>query len=120
MGRKALLFPGQGAQKVGMGKDFYEKFPAAKDIMDSASGILGWDLPNVCFEGPQEELDRTARSQPAMMVVSIAMLEAAKKVRPELFEDVEAAAGLSLGEYSALVAAEALKFEDAVRLVDKR
>lgn len=120
MAKKAILFPGQGAQKVGMGKDFYDKFSVSRQIMDSASDILGWDLPKVCFEGPEEELNRTARSQPAMMVVSLAMLEAVKESQPEFIENIEAAAGLSLGEYSALVAAGVLKFQDAVKLVDKR
>ncbi len=125
----ALLFPGQGAQYVGMGKLLYEQFPIARQTFDEADQILGWKLSNLCFEGPQEKLTETANSQPAILTASVA----AWRVFKERFVDVgagpcarlsakprarpTAAAGLSLGEYSALVAAEAMPFSDALRIV---
>lgn len=120
MGKTALLFPGQGAQKVGMGRDFYESRPASRKVFDHARQVLGWDIANLCFEGPQNELDKTARSQPAMLTVSVAILRAMAEEMPEVAARVEAAAGLSLGEYSALVAAGAIDFDDALRLVERR
>jgi [acyl-carrier-protein] S-malonyltransferase len=113
----AYLFAGQGAQAVGMGKDLAAAFPKAKDLFDRASAILGFDLAKVCFEGPAEELNRTDRCQPALLVHGIACLEvAARKGLPP----AEAAAGLSLGEYTAHVYAGSLTFEDGVRLLQKR
>jgi len=109
----AYLFAGQGAQAVGMGKDL----PAARPLFDRASAILGFDLAKVCFEGPAEELNRTDRCQPALLVHGIACLEVAKA---KGFPDAEAAAGLSLGEYTAHVFAGSLTFEDGVRLLQKR
>jgi [acyl-carrier-protein] S-malonyltransferase len=109
----AYLFAGQGAQKVGMGKDL----PGAKPLYDRASELLGFDLAKVSFEGPPEELNRTDRCQPALLVHGIACLEVAKaKGLPE----AEAAAGLSLGEYTAHVHAGSLTFEDGVRLLQQR
>lgn len=113
----AYLFAGQGAQAVGMGKDLVAEFPKAKELFDRASAILGFDLARVCFEGPPEELNRTDRCQPALLVHGIACLEvAAKKGLPP----AEAAAGLSLGEYTAHVYAGSLTFEDGVKLLQKR
>jgi len=113
----AYLFAGQGAQAVGMGKDLAAAFPKAKELFDRASAILGFDLAKVCFEGPAEELNRTDRCQPALLVHGIACLEvAAQKGLPP----AEAAAGLSLGEYTAHVYAGSLTFEDGVRLLQKR
>jgi [acyl-carrier-protein] S-malonyltransferase len=113
----AYLFAGQGAQAVGMGKDLAAAFPKAKDLFDRATAILGFDLAKVCFEGPAEELNRTDRCQPALLVHGIACLEvAARKGLPP----AEAAAGLSLGEYTAHVYAGSLTFEDGVRLLQKR
>jgi len=115
MGKKAILFPGQGAQKVGMGKDLYESVPEARDIYDRAGAAIGMDLAKVCFEGPDEELNDTAVCQPAILATSIAALEAMKaRGRPV---EADLTAGLSLGEYTALVHAGAIAFEDAVRLV---
>ena len=113
----AYLFAGQGAQAVGMGKDLAAQFPKAKELFDRASAILGFDLAKVCFEGPPEELGRTDRCQPALLVHGIACLEVAalKGLPPG-----EAAAGLSLGEYTAHVYAGSLTFEDGVRLLEKR
>ncbi len=113
----AYLFAGQGAQKVGMGRDLAAAFPAAKALFDRASAILGFDLLKVCLEGPPEELNRTDRCQPALLVHGLACLEAA---RAKGLPEGEAAAGLSLGEYTAHVYAGSIAFEDAVRLVERR
>lgn len=116
--RVAVLFPGQGAQYVGMGKDLYEKCPESREVFDRAARILRFDLLRLMFEGPEETLTRTANSQPAIFVVSYAAW-AALKARAKQFEP-EAFAGLSLGEYTALVAAGSLSFEDGLRIVSKR
>lgn len=113
----AYVFAGQGSQAVGMGKDLVAAFPAARELYDRASKILGFDLARVCFEGPAEELNRTDRCQPALLVHGIACLEVAKA---KGLPPAEAAAGLSLGEYTAHVYAGSLTFEDGVRLLQKR
>ncbi|HEX9792866.1 MAG TPA: ACP S-malonyltransferase [Planctomycetota bacterium] len=114
-----LLFPGQGAQVVGMGADFAARSAAARALFDRADAVLGLPLSKICFEGPLEDLTRTDHAQPAIYVCSLAALaaleeESGQKLRPAL------AAGLSLGEYSALAAAGALGFEDGLRLVHLR
>jgi [acyl-carrier-protein] S-malonyltransferase len=119
MGKTAILFPGQGAQVVGMGKDFAAQ-PAAARIYERAAQVLGWDVAALCFNGPQAELDRTVRCQPAILTTSIAIVEALKASGSKALDGASAAAGLSLGEYSALVMSGALDFEDALRLVQKR
>ena len=118
--RTAFLFPGQGAQIVGMGKQISEAFPAAAEIFHKANSILGFDLSRICFEGPAERLNSTTISQPAIFVTSAAILEALKTnpSTKELRADVTA--GLSLGEYTALYAAGVISFEDALLLVQKR
>jgi [acyl-carrier-protein] S-malonyltransferase len=113
----AYLFAGQGAQAPGMGRDLAAAFPEAKALYDRASAILGFDLAKVSFEGPAEELNRTDRCQPALLVHGIACLEAARR---KGLPEGEAAAGLSLGEYTAHVYAGSLAFEDGVRLLQKR
>jgi [acyl-carrier-protein] S-malonyltransferase len=116
--RFAYIFPGQGAQYVGMGKDLYNSFPQAKAIFYQANQALGFDLAKICFEGPIEELTKSAVCQPAILTHSIAALEALKSICGCMVP--VACAGLSLGEYSALVACGSLKFIDGVRLVHKR
>ena len=114
--KTAFIFPGQGAQAVGMGKDFYDNFDTAKKLFDEADEALGYSIKKMCFEGSEDDLKLTANTQPAILVVSVIVNEILKT------EGVEAqiAGGHSLGEYSALVAAGSLKFRDAVVLVHKR
>lgn len=120
--KTAFLFPGQGAQKVGMGKDLYEAFAPARSVFDAAEDAARLPLKKLCFEGPQEELDRTDVAQPAILAVSAATLSVIREAAPALFKDdgPEFLAGLSLGEYTALYAAGAVGLLDAVRLVARR
>jgi len=120
LGRIAFLFPGQGAQTVGMGRRLYEAVPAARALYDRAREVLGYDLAKLCFEGPADELDSTVISQPAIFVTSLAALESLRSDSPDVVLSCEAAAGLSLGEYTALVFAGVLSFEDGLWLVQKR
>jgi [acyl-carrier-protein] S-malonyltransferase len=122
MNKTALLFPGQGAQYVGMGKDLCEAYPQAKAVFDKADELLGFELSKICFEGPESELNRTDVSQPAILVHSWAVVEVlrAHTKGAELLKQGRVAAGLSLGEYSALAAAGAIAWEDACKLVRKR
>lgn len=116
----AFLFPGQGAQHVGMGRSIAERYPAARALYDRANEILGYDLAKLCFAGPAEELDSTVISQPAIFVTSLSALEMLRADSPEVVLGCEMTAGLSLGEYTALVFAGAMTFEDGLRLVQRR
>ena len=120
MGKIAILFPGQGAQTVGMGRNLAEKYPEIKQLFARANDILGYDIKQLCFDGPAAELDSTIISQPAIFLTSIAALQALKIESPEVVLAAEAAAGLSLGEYTALVFAGVLSIEDGLKLVQKR
>src|SRR5436305_316296 len=102
MTQVAFLFPGQGAQSVGMGRQLVETLPAARRLFDEAEAILGYDLAAVCRAGPLERLNSTAVSQPAIFVTSLAALEALRVSEPAAAESCAATAGLSLGEYTAL------------------
>jgi [acyl-carrier-protein] S-malonyltransferase len=116
----AFLFPGQGAQKVGMGKQLADSLPAARALYNEASEILGYDLAKLCFEGPAEKLDSTVYSQPALFVTSLAALEQLRNESPDVVLACEGVAGLSLGEYTALVFAGVLDFPAGLRLVQQR
>src|SRR3989339_1572112 len=118
--KTALLFPGQGAQYTGMGKDFYEQFTEAREVFNKANETLGFDLASLCFQGKQEELNKTSICQPAILVTSIAILEVLKKNSSIQMDTCRAACGLSLGEYTAHIAAGSLTFTDGGPLVYKR
>lgn len=113
----AYIFPGQGSQYAGMGKDLAENFPAAHEVFEEADDVLGFPLSSLCFEGPAEQLQLTENTQPAILTTSIASLRAMEAVG---FPTPAFVAGHSLGEYSALVAAGSLSFADAVRVVRSR
>lgn len=116
----AFLFPGQGAQAVGMGRQLYDTLPAAQQLFDEAAAVLGYSLIDVCTNGPAERLNATVISQPALFVASLAALESLRQSDAEAVSGCAAAAGLSLGEYTALVFAGALSFADGLRLVQMR
>ena len=116
MGKVAFVFPGQASQYAGMGKELAEKHPAAKAVFDEANNALGFSISRICFEGTEEDLKLTANTQPAILTCSVAIY----RVLAERGLTPDYVAGHSLGEYSALVAAGALRFADAVQLVRKR
>ncbi len=118
MSKTALLFAGQGAQIVGMGKDLAEKFPSAKAWFDRANAALGYDLAGICFNGPEADLTKTENAQPGIFLVSWVAFQLLKEQVPSLIFD--ATAGLSLGEFTALTAAGAMSFEDGLRVVRQR
>jgi [acyl-carrier-protein] S-malonyltransferase len=120
MARTAFLFPGQGAQSVGMGRQLHDTLPAARRLFEEAAEVLGYDLLEICAGGPAEKLNSTVISQPALFVTSLAALESLRASNPAAVEECQAAAGLSLGEYTALVFAGALSFRDGLRVVQRR
>ena len=120
MPKSAFLFPGQGAQSVGMGSEAATATDAGRQLFATAAEVLGYDLAQLCAEGPAEKLDRTDYSQPALFVCSLAAVEQLRTERPELVDGCDITAGLSLGEYTALVFAGAMSFEDGLRVVQKR
>lgn len=120
MSKVAFLFPGQGAQSVGMGREACDKLPAVRELFDRANAILGYDLAQLCYDGPAERLDSTVYSQPALFVCGLAGLKLLEAESPELVDSVAATAGLSLGEYTALVFAGVIDFETGLSVVKTR
>ena len=119
--KTAIVFPGQGSQAVGMGKDLFENFASAREVFQKTDEILGVNLSKIMFEGPSEELTKTENTQPALMAVSIALITVLEKEFGKKFEDLCAfTAGHSLGEYSALCAAKALSIEETAKLLQVR
>src|SRR5882724_654642 len=118
MSKIALLFAGQGAQVVGMGKDLAQQFPAAQAWFDRANAAVGYDLASICFNGPDTELTKTENAQPGIFLVSWVAFQLLMERVPAL--KFEATAGLSLGEFTALTAAGAMSFEDGLRVVRQR
>ena len=118
MSKTALLFAGQGAQVVGMGKDLAEKHPSAQALFNRANETLGYDLTQICFEGPEDSLTQTENAQPAIYLVSWVAFELLKEQVSDLA--FEATAGLSLGEFTALTAAGVMSFEDGLKIVRQR
>ena len=113
----AFVFPGQGSQSVGMGKDLYENFEAAKNVFDTADKVLGKSITTICFEGPEDDLKLTVNTQPSIVTMSIAALEAFKS---ELDVEVSATAGHSLGEYCAMYASGVMDLETTLKAIQKR
>ena len=120
MSNIAFLFPGQGAQAVGMAQELIEQLPTAAALFAQASEILGYDLAHLCAQGPAEKFNTTDHSQPALFVASLAALESLKASDPQTVDACTATAGLSLGEYTALVFAGVMSFEDGLRVVQQR
>jgi len=114
--KNAFIFPGQGAQYIGMGKDLYDNYEEVKNIYDKVSEVLGIDIKKLSFEGPEEELNQTKNTQIAILTMSLGILEVLKK------NGIEAniSAGLSLGEYASLIYSGYISFEDGIRIVRKR
>jgi len=119
MGRSAVVFPGQGAQKVGMGREFFDSSPRGRAVFERANRVLGFDLAAICFDGSEARLEQTDLQQPAIFTTSLAIWEAYLEGGGSL-DSFAFAGGLSLGEYTALCAAGAIAFDDAVRLVRRR
>jgi len=115
--KKAIFFPGQGSQSVGMGRDFYDAIPECKALFEKANEVFGYDIADICFNGPEEELKKSHNTQPAIFTVSAAAFEAMKLKKPMTFDF---AAGHSLGEWGALYAAGVISFENTLRVLKAR
>jgi len=117
MNKIAFVFPGQGAQTVGMGKDFFDNYSEAKSVYEKADSVLGKSISKICFEGPEEDLKQTSNTQPAIVTTSVAMLEVLRRktdIKPTF------TAGHSLGEYCAMYASGVLNLDDTIKLISKR
>lgn len=114
----AFVFPGQGSQEVGMGKDFVSEYPAARAVFEQADEILGFKFSDLCFDGPEDELNDTINTQPAIYICGVAILRALESIQPDARPLL--VAGHSLGEFTALVAAGAVSFEEGLRVVRER
>jgi [acyl-carrier-protein] S-malonyltransferase len=120
MTKVAWVFPGQGSQWVGMGRDLYDNFDSARAVLDQADDALGFPLSRLCFDGPEDELRQTINAQPALVAVSFACFEAARAINSHSLHTPDFTAGHSLGEYTALAAAGVFDFTTAVRLARER
>ena len=116
----SLVFPGQGSQKIGMVREFYEKYDLIKQLFKDADEILNIPITKIIFEGPEEKLNLTENTQPAIFLASYCIFEIMKKEYGYNFEKFKYFAGHSLGEYSALACSEAIKFEDAIKILQQR
>lgn len=117
MKKIAFVFPGQGSQSVGMGKDLYDNYSASKNVFDTADKVLGKNISTICFEGPEEDLKQTINTQPAIVTTSIAALEAFKS---EFNIEPSCTAGHSLGEYCAMYASGVMNLETTLKAIQKR
>ena len=120
MSKSAYVFPGQGSQSVGMGRDLYDSFPTAKAVFDQADKALGFSISKLCFEGPEVDLRETINAQPSILTTSFAALQAAREMAGDKLPSPAYVAGHSLGEYTALAAADVFDFATAVRLARER
>jgi [acyl-carrier-protein] S-malonyltransferase len=118
--RIGLIFPGQGAQQVGMGRLIFDRYPLARELFERASAVLGYDIREVCFNGPIEKLNATEFSQPALFLTSAIGFEVLSQEQPDLLGSTVACGGLSLGEYTAVYVAGVLSFEETLDLVQRR
>lgn len=120
MGKIAVIFPGQGSQSIGMGKDFYENYEMVREYYDRANEVLGYDIKKIIFEGTQEILAQTEYTQPAVFLTSYVIFELLKNKFDKIYENIKFVAGHSLGEYTAVCTAGCISFEETLLLVDKR
>ena len=116
----SVIFPGQGSQIIGMGKDFFDRYKIVKELFQEAENVLNFDITKMIFEGPKESLNLTENTQPAIFLTSYAIFKVAQKEFGINFEKAQYIAGHSLGEYSALCCYGALKFEDTIKILQKR